>query len=97
MSEPTLLPYFKEAFEFMEQTLRVSTEDERVEILRVYKDALKYMLTRLYDYEGKLVDEDQVNNETAKQRLALYQKLNEQYDQITKQLLGKETEDAEEK
>ena len=52
------LPYLKDVFTFMENVLFVSSSKDgtRSDILQIYKQTEKFLLTRLYEYEQNASD-----------------------------------------
>lgn len=53
------LPFLQESFTFLEDVLFVSSEETRPDILRIYKQAEKFLLKRLYEYEANMPCSDE--------------------------------------
>lgn len=61
------LPFLQDAFRFLENVLYVSSDIERRQILAVYKQAEKFLLTRLYEFE-----QDAASSPEQEKRIHLY-------------------------
>lgn len=67
------LPYIKDVFAFLENILYVSSSPERSQILSIYKQAEKFLLTRLFEFER-----DAPNTSEQEKRIHLYKERKKQ-------------------